>query len=201
MTDNECWVSRINCNGDFLWIKGHKRCGCVFISSKENNVYLSSICEHKNLGEAIKVALSKRTFIQHPTMEMHKFLVEEDKIDKYEQFQYLKKAYGYKNESEMYKNMISCCVDLNNERELEVTPFIRKRGQVWVGVGKEAHIRLKSDIPLDLLGAAVRFAFTRCQGKGCEIVVNALFTEGVPNSLEKYLGSVNQDYKKWLISE
>jgi hypothetical protein len=200
MIDNECWISRVNCTNDFLWIKGYKRCGCVFISSKGNNAYLSTICEHKSLGKAIKIALSKRVFIQHPTKETHKFLVEEDKIDEYEQFQYLKKTYGYKKENDICKNMISCSVDLNNEEKLEITPFKRKKNQIWVGVGKETCIYLKSNISLDLLGAAARFAFTRCQGNGRDLVVKALFPDGEPNSLEEYLASVNPDYQKWLIS-
>jgi hypothetical protein len=47
------------------------------------------------------------------------------------------------------------------------------------------------------VGAAVRFAFTLCEGQGADIVAKALFTDGIPNSLGEYLATIDKDYKKW----
>jgi hypothetical protein len=189
----------IECNGVFLLIKGSNQCGAGFSSSKEMNTYLHSQCTNEEFGSGINSELLKCKYYEY-SKDMFDFLTKEEELDTKERLQYVKRTYGYKKESDMYKNMMSCWIELNNKRELEITPFKQKKSQVWVGIGKETHIHLKSNIPPDLLGAAVRFAFTRCQGKGRDIVVNALFPDGEPNSLEKYLESVETNYKNWLIS-
>jgi hypothetical protein len=197
MIDDDYKRGSIDCNGDFLWITGVKQCGYGFISSKDNNTYLSTTCTKEELGNAVNNALSKTVSYEY-SKETDDFLMEEARIDKKEQFQHLKKIYSYKKETDLYRYMISCSITLHN-KTLEIAPSKQVRGG-WNGLGKKSHILLKSDTPLDLFGATVRFAFTRCQGKGRDIVINALFPDGEPNSLEEYLASVNSDYKNWVIS-
>jgi hypothetical protein len=187
----------IDCNGDFLWIRGPKQCGYGFISSKDNNTYLSTTCTKKELGNAINNALSKTISYEY-SKEIDDILMEEARIDKEEQFQYLKKIYGYKKEVDLYRNMMLCWIDLNNG-VLRISPMKQVRGG-WDGLGKKSHILLKSETPAELIGATARFAFTRCQGKGRDIVVKALFPDSEPDSLEEYLASVSPDYQNWLIS-
>ena len=70
--------------------------------------------------------------------------------------------------------------------------------------GTDEKIEIQYDSPAEILGAIVRFAFTKCKGKGpyakgVEIVSKALFPDGVPNSLEEYLESIDQNYEQWIV--
>jgi hypothetical protein len=181
MIDDDYKCGSIDCNGDFLWISGVKRCGYGFISSKDNNTYLNLTCTKNELGNAVNNALSKTVSYEY-SKEIDDFLMEEARIDK--------------KETDLYRNMMSCSITLHN-KTLEIAPSKQVRGG-WNGLGVESHMLLKSDASAELIGAAACFAFTRCQGKGRDIVINALFPDGKPNSLEEYLASVNSDYKKWV---
>jgi hypothetical protein len=195
MNSNHKHVS-IDCNGSFLLIKGSNQCGAGLLSSKELNTYLHLQCTNKEFGNCINSELLKCKHYEY-SKDMFDFLREEARINKKEQFQYLKRIYGYKKENDVYRNMMLCWVDLGKER-LKISPSKRKKGPIYHGLDDEFDIISKEDAPAELIGAAARFAFTRCQGKGRDIVVKALFPNGEPNSLEEYLASVNSDYKNWV---
>jgi hypothetical protein len=98
----------------------------------------------------------------------------------------------------MYKSMMICSVKSDGvTTTIEASKHIKLHS--WECT--EYSFQLSSYSPPELLGAAVRFAFTRCRGNGVDVVTKALFPNGVPNSLEEYLESVDPNYEKWLMRE
>ncbi|MDR2437050.1 MAG: CdiI family contact-dependent growth inhibition immunity protein [Endomicrobium sp.] len=188
----------VRCNQDFLYSEGDKWCGYGGYCSTKGTINRCNIdCANEGIGIAINDSLSKSFHLEYSKEIMESFK-NESSLDIKEQFRYLQQKYGYKKETDLYRNMMSCSLELSKWR-LEITPTKQVRGG-WNGIGKKFHILLKSNSPTELIGAAARFAFTRCQGKGRDIVVNALFPNGEPDSLERYLESVDINYQNWLIS-
>jgi hypothetical protein len=112
------------------------------------------------------------------------------------------KKYNYKSKNELYKNMMYCSVEIAN-CTIIISPWNHTKLDTWEGSGSS--IQISSLSSPEIIGAAVRYAFSKCKGKGpyakgAEIVTKALFPDGVPNSLEEYLESIDKDYKRWLIS-
>jgi hypothetical protein len=112
---------------------------------------------------------------------------------------------GCKSKSVGFKNMMHVSVYLENKKNLRFFSTIHEGLTGWDFLDKENDIYILYGSPPEIIGAAVRYAFTRCKGKGpyakgAEIVTKALFPDGVPNSLEEYLESIDKDYKRWLIS-
>jgi hypothetical protein len=192
-------VGAVDCNYKFFGYRSNKWCGYGgYYSTKGTEIYCPINCANKELGIALNESLFKSIHLRY-SKEIEDFLREDGKKNAEEQFQYLQQKYGYKTKNDMYKNMMSCSLDLSDGR-LKISPMKRKSPGAWNGLGDEYDIIVQSDALSDIIGAAVRFAFTRCQGKGRDVVVKALFPDGEPNSLEEYLASVNPDYQKWLIS-
>jgi hypothetical protein len=97
--------------------------------------------------------------------------------------------------------MMSCHIEVN-DGVIIINACNHTKLDTWEGSGND--IKISSSAPPHVIGAVVRYAFSRCKGKGpyakgAEIVTKALFPNGVPASLEEYLESVDKDYKKWLI--
>jgi hypothetical protein len=191
-----CIHGSVDCNGDFLWIRGLKQTGHAHISSKGMNVYIRLDSEYEDWGKAIRECFSQKTYIEYSKDTLDK-LMAEARQDNEEQFQYLQQKYGYKTKNNMYKSMMSCSLSLT-KGQLKISPMKRKGPGAWNGLEDELNIILKEDAPDEIIGAAVRFAFTRCQGTGVLKVIKALFPDGEPDSLEEYLESVNSGYRKWV---
>ncbi len=198
----------LQCNEKLLQITGGITCTILgdFIESAQKE--LSLPVENLILGNAIKICLENSkeltgeewaaqygTNCQEFSDSMGKKVEERDAE--------IMREYGFKDEKALYKNMMYSSI-LNYENIFEINSFSHIKLTVWDWTDDK--IRVSQDVPPELLGATVRYAFSRCKGKGpyakgAEIVTKALFPEGVPNSLEEYLESVNKDYRKWLIYE
>ncbi|MDR0695686.1 MAG: CdiI family contact-dependent growth inhibition immunity protein [Holosporales bacterium] len=187
----------VDCSGIFLHVAGKKWCGLGgYYSTKGTNEYIEIDSSNKILGFTINKSLDESINLPY-SQEIMKELELEGKEDGESQLEYLKKVYGSKKISSIGKNLMHCSLVRKNER-IDISPWERVRNG-WDGLDEKYDITLKSDVIPELLGATVRYAFTRCRGKGLDIVTKALFPHGVPNSLDEYLESVDPDYKKWLI--
>ncbi len=110
--------------------------------------------------------------------------------------------YGFKDEKALYKNMMRCSITVYENFEVELSILDHEKLELWRG--QDFNIKIRYDSPDEILGATVRYALAKCRGKGsyakgAEMVSKILFPEGVPDSVEEYLASINQDYEKWLI--
>jgi hypothetical protein len=193
----------IKCNGDFLRILTITG---GFLDHKYDPVYLNIEENCKIFGDAIAIVLDRcnmhfphnlENYFDHysrePQAQRHKDFIKD-----------MMKKFRYKTKGKAFENMMSVSVskNKNGEKKIKITPWIHVKMDHWNEFGKDERrdIFLSSDAPTEILGAAVRFAFTLCEGQGADIVVKALFPYGAPNSLDKYLASVDSDYKKYIFA-
>ena len=190
-----------DCNGDFVLIASDIWYGGRSTSFEDSRFY-HNCCDSINvIGETALNALNKSREVDSAESKVM-FTNEKISARYKERMEYMLTTYNYKTENALYKNMMSCSISDDGEK-IEISPM--KKGN---GIGNYERtktdgikdIYLSSDSPPEIIGAALKFAFTRCKGKGVEVVTKALFPGGVPNSLEEYLESVNKNYKNWLIS-
>lgn len=199
----------VHCNEHFVDIVGGATCTILYDIKGESHRELILPVDNYVLGEAIKTCLENSKELTGDewvnkygsnTKEFYKSMQEKMEARSASQIE----KYGYKSEKTMYKNMNSCPLDVYDEDIIQILPFIHEKLTVW-GC-PDISIKIRYDTPIEVLGAVVRYAFTKCQGKGpyakgVEIVTNVLFPNEVPTSLEEYLESVDQNYDKWLIKE
>lgn len=188
----------IKCNTNVFWIRGVKKCGVGAFTTREMNHFLELDCHLDVLGKKTNDYLTHQIIIEYSKETIDR-LIEEAKENTNEQFYSLQRQYGYKTKNDMYKNMMFCDLRLSNNK-LTISPWKRKGPEAWNGMDEEHKIIIRFPIPDELLGAAIRFAFTRCVGSGAIKVAKLLFPTGIPESLDEYLASVNPNYKNWLIS-
>ena len=199
----------VHCNEHFVDIVGGATCTILYDIKGESQRELILPVDNYVLGEAIKTCLENSKELTNDEWdaiygtndnEFYKSMQEKSKDRIASQIE----KYGYKSEKAMYKNMNSCPLDVYDEDIIQILPFIHEKLTVW-GC-PDISIKIRYDTPIEMLGATVRYAFTKCKGKGSytkgvEVVTNVLFPNEVPTSLEEYLESVDQNYDKWLIKE
>jgi hypothetical protein len=98
--------------------------------------------------------------------------------------------FKYKNKISLYKNMQSCLVDLENKKII-LSPFKHNKPQGWDGIEAKYDLIIPSSSPPEVIGAAVKYSIARCIGKGANLVAQKLFPDGVPDTFEDYLKSLN----------
>jgi hypothetical protein len=190
----------VTCNKDFILIEGRKWCGSGgYFSTKDMEVYLETSANNREVGSNVIETLNRGMHFPFSKALMDS-LQKEGEIESEEQFQYLQKRYAYKTKNDMYKVMMLCELELENGK-LKISPMGRKGPDNYVELGDKCDIAVRADAPHNLVGAAIRFAFTRCTGNWASVIRGLLFPGGIPGSLEEYLESVDHDYKKWLIAE
>ena len=112
--------------------------------------------------------------------------------------------YGFKDEKALYKNMMLCSILVYDDSEIDIMWNVHTKLDTWEADGDDREYKIQYNSPDEILGATVRYALAKCRGKGsyakgAEMVSKILFPEGVPDSVEEYLASINPDYEKWLI--
>jgi hypothetical protein len=100
------------------------------------------------------------------------------------------KTYGCKNEAAIYKNMQYCSARLEDDT-LIISPKNHSSTRGWDGMDKSFDLIIPSSSSPETIGAAVKYSIARCTGKGADLVANKLFPDGVPDTFEKYLESLN----------
>ena len=199
---------RLRCNEKLIYIYGGITCTILgdLIESAQKELPLP--LDNLDLGNAVKVCLenskelSGEEWVAKYGADTNSFLESmRKKVEEREAK--LIETYGYKNKKDFYKNVMDCWVDAYEDKFLEISLLKHIKLDSWEGTDEK--IEVQYDLPAEILGAIVRFAFTKCKGKGpyakgVEIVSKALFPDGVPNSLEEYLESVDPDYGKYLLT-
>jgi hypothetical protein len=194
------------CNGDFIFVKGDIWCSILrFVISK---IDLSIRSNNYDIGKALTECLENSKELLNDEWDaiygtddqafIDLFRIENEKEDNI-----LLQKYGYKNRNALYKNMMDCPIDIEGS-VVTISIYNHTKLDTWEGTDENFKISLLS--PPAIIGATVRYAFSRCNGKGpyakgADIVSKALFPGGVPNSLEEYLKSIDNDYKKWLCGD
>lgn len=120
------------------------------------------------------------------------------------------REYGFKDEKALYRNMMSCSIDVYDDYEISIENSLKTQIFVWDNDEvRPFNVKIHYNSPAEIVGAVARYTIARCRGKGSyakgvEKVSKILFPEtsfpgGVPASLEEYLSSLNLDYEQWLI--
>ena len=196
----------IHCNGDFIDITGRIGCSILGDTPDSTKKEIPTSSNNNDFGNALEVCLNNSKELTNDEWDAaygtddQKFY--DSMIKKYEEYTIeLVKKYGYKSKTVLYKNMMSCHIEVEGH-VMVINIYNHIKLDVWEGTDNS--IKISYNSPSEIIGAAVRYAFSRCKGKGpyakgAEIVTKALFPDGVPNSLEEYLESINKDYKQWLV--
>jgi hypothetical protein len=193
----------IDCNGDFLQII--TRSGTY--DHKYDPVYLNIEENCKIFGDTITIVLDRcNMHFLHNLENYLQYYSREACAQRYkDSIKYMMKKFRYKTKGKAFENMMSLSVskNRNGEKKIEIIPWIHVKMDRWNCFGKNEcrDIFLSSDVPAEILGAAVRFAFTLCEGQGADIVAKTLFPHGIPNSLDEYLASIDKNYEKYIIAK
>jgi hypothetical protein len=198
----------VDCNGDFIHVEGRIWYSILGFVPDNANVCTDINTNNAQLGQIIVTCMQNSQELTKEEWATMFGTNTKDYINliaqKYEK-QYLKliQECRYKNKQSLCKNMMACTV-ISDVGTIVIKSTLHSKLDVWEGTDENCKIALLS--PPAILGATVRYAFSRCKGKGpyakgAEIVTKALFPNGVPNSLEEYLESGDPNYEKWLVRE
>jgi hypothetical protein len=100
------------------------------------------------------------------------------------------RKYGYKSEIAIYKNMQSCSAILK-DASITISPSNHCSTKGWDGMDKKFATVIPCDSSPEVIGAAVKYSIARCTGKGADLVAKKLFSDGVPETFEDYLKSLD----------
>jgi hypothetical protein len=100
------------------------------------------------------------------------------------------KKYDYKNKKSLFEHMQSCSVEMD-DKSITISPWNHERLDSWDGINKKFVVTIPSTSSPEIIGAAVKYSIARCTGKGADLVAKKLFPEGVPETFEGYLKSLN----------
>jgi hypothetical protein len=100
------------------------------------------------------------------------------------------KKYNYKSKKSLFEYMQSCSAEMN-DKSIILSPWKHDRLEGWDGMDKSFDLVIPSASPPEVIGAAVKYSVARCTGKGADLVAGKLFPDGVPDTFEDYLKSLN----------
>ena len=194
------------CNGDFIFIKGWITCTILAASIDEAKKDISIDSTNEVIGKNLIFCLKQSKELTNDEWDFiygsndQQFMESMEKEADKENINFVQK-YLYKDDTALKKNMMACWID-SELGKLTISSSAHTKLTTWDWA--DYNIKIYNDAPPEIIGAAVRYAFSKCIGKGAyakgaEIVTKALFPDGVPNSLEEYLESIDPDYKKWLV--
>ncbi|MDR0695643.1 MAG: CdiI family contact-dependent growth inhibition immunity protein [Holosporales bacterium] len=195
----------VQCNGDFISLKGEQWWSILYstTSIKEISIFTENNLVGKSLIECLDKSkeLTNEEWDKMFGTDYQGYLNTSDPKMSAHNAALIQK-YNYSDRNALYKNMMDCPIEIKNDL-MTIDIYNHTKLDIWEGSGDS--IQISASAPPEIIGAAVRYAFSRCRGKGpyakgAEIVTKALFPNGAPDSLEKYLESVDKDYKKWLIA-
>jgi hypothetical protein len=100
------------------------------------------------------------------------------------------KKYNYKNKKSLFEHMQSCSVEMD-VKNIVISPWNHEKLDSWDGINKKFVIAIPSISSPAVVGAAVKYSIARCTGKGADLVAKKLFPDGVPDTFEDYIKSLN----------
>jgi hypothetical protein len=208
--------AHIYCNTEFLEICTITECGygCLDPLGNDNFMQLDELINV--LGDSLVSALKKSRYLSSTSEEMIEFtkleqdgkanvihekwlknnkerlLFERRLIDeRYLQWiENVLRKYNYKNKSAIYKIMQWCSAEMSNNLIIIKSS---KHGHIdrWDGTHNDYKITISSSSSPEVIGAAVKYSIARCTGKGADLVAKKLFPDGVPDTFDDYLKSLN----------
>ncbi len=99
---------------------------------------------------------------------------------------YLAENYKIKTANALYKNMQIVDCELV-DGVMSFFPNLHKVLRGWERCPKELQIHIPSSSPVEVVGAAAKYAIGNCRGKGADLIREILFPEGQPETFEDYL--------------
>jgi hypothetical protein len=174
--------------------------GNALISALEKSRYLSStpeeIEEINRLDEINKNSKEWFLFYRHEKWLNHnpnRRLFEKELVEQRNSkwIDFVSKKYGYKNKKALFKNIQHCYVDLHEDQNIKISSTEHDKLEGWGATVKDYKIHIPANSPSKAIGAAVKYSIARCNGKGADLVAKKLFPDGVPDTFDDYLASLN----------
>jgi hypothetical protein len=162
------WRRRISClnNGDFISIQAYSGYRSSIVDPKAEEYLLPIDETDEEIGMSILRSLPQSRFL---SLEEMTFLSINCQKDYESWIEKLKNIYGYKTKKALFKNMMSCDVELNNG----VLTFVPTHHDRLEGWGRsEGQFTEEDDVVIPEnstpaeVGAALRLAFSRCTTRG-----------------------------------
>lgn len=178
-------------NIDFFELYTESKSDCVCAQDpKGDDIYLLSDSNYYDIGKALLRALDKSRVVGEENSDYGLFEISAI-TGRYKGFvEYVLKTYGYKNKTVLFKNMQHCKVKFINN-EITISPKKHDKLEGWEGMDKKFNLVIPSISPPEIIGAAVKYSIARCTGKGADLVAKKLFPDGVPETFDNYLKSLN----------
>ncbi len=162
------WRKRVNCknNGDFIFIQAYSGHGLYMADPKADEYLLTIDSTNEEIGQTVLNSL----FQSRELSILDARALNLDCQKNYEAWvEKLKKIYGYKTKKALFKNMMSCGIELSNGM-ITISPTHHEKLEGW-GDG-DGRITAEDDVVISEkstpaeIGAALRLAFSRCTTKG-----------------------------------
>ncbi len=77
------------------------------------------------------------------------------------------KRFGYKTKGAMFRKMLRCSIDIQDDNDILFTPSYQCRMDAWSGdfMKESDRLLIPLNSPPEEIGAALRLTFTRCKSK------------------------------------
>lgn len=151
------------CNGDFVCLKTYSGYRLALMDPEASEYLLTFDVQNEVLGNAILSCLSESRFLDYEESQKLRLNTKENYQNWVAKMQSL---YGYKTKSALFKKMMSCGIQLENDNAIVIRPSNHEKLEAWSGDGirESDYVKISADSPPAEIGAALRLAFSRCLG-------------------------------------
>jgi hypothetical protein len=181
-------------NIDFLEINTRSICPClsniIAEDPKGMEIYIKDISNNKEIGESILKVLSKSRVLDANSPDVDDFLFSSIGKRYNADINCKMQKYDYKTKTAMLKNMQLCYVEQTSET-ITFIPLKHDKLEGYEGMDKIFNVMISTDSSPETIGAAVKYSIARCTGKGAYLVAKKLFPNGIPDTFDDYLKSLN----------
>lgn len=157
--------ARISLNQDFILVETSSGWGRYTADPQGLEIYLKPDVGNIELGQAVLDALAKSRAV-HSKDDLDLFDWRKIEARYQAWIEQVKQRYGYKTKRAMFKEMMSCRIELNPKRNrLELVPLIHNRLEGWTREKDDGieDIVIPATSTPEQIGAALRLAFSRCR--------------------------------------
>ncbi|RKT25634.1 uncharacterized protein DUF1436 [Paraburkholderia sp. RAU2J] len=166
MTDvvRKRWASAYE-NRDFVQVETQSGYRGGLPDPLGKRIQISNPATDEALGRAVLDALAASRFL-HPNEHREFFDIRGRVVPQYEGWvKSVTDAYGYKTRRALFKDMKSCGIE-EQDGVITMRPTHHEKLEAWSGLGiaEDSFVRVRADCDSTEIGAALRFAFSRCTG-------------------------------------
>jgi hypothetical protein len=181
-------------NIDFLEINTRSICPCLSNTIAEDpkgiGIYTKDVSNNRVIGESTLKVLSKSRILDVNSPDVDDFLFSSIRKRYNANINCKMQKYDYKTKTAMLKNMQLCYVEQTSET-ITFIPLKHDKLEGYDGMDKIFNVMISAGSSLEIIGAAVKYSIVRCTGKGADLVAEKLFPDGVPDTFDDYLASLN----------